>query len=110
MNGLDEASKGRQDKMSVYAVGRVMIKDPSWTEGYVPAVEAIVKSHGGKYLVRSPEMDVVESNGDAPNLVVIIEFPTKEAAQAFYTSAEYQPWLESRKAGADSELILLDGL
>jgi uncharacterized protein (DUF1330 family) len=96
--------------MSVYVVGRVMIKDPAWIEGYIPAVEAIVESHGGKYLVRSPEMDVVESNGDAPNVVVVIEFPTKEAAQAFYTSAEYQPWLEARKAGADSELILLDGL
>ena len=96
--------------MSVYVVGRVMITDPSWVEGYIPAVEAIVESHGGKYLVRSPEMDVVESNGEAPNVVVVIEFPTKEAAQAFYMSAEYQPWLEARKAGADSELILLDGL
>ena len=96
--------------MSVYVVGRVMIIDPAWIEGYIPAVEAIVESHGGKYLVRSPEMDVIESNGDAPNVVVVIEFPTKEAAQAFYTSAEYQPWLDARKAGADSELILLDGL
>ena len=96
--------------MSVYVVRRVMITDPSWVEGYIPAVEAIVESHGGKYLVRSPEMDVVESNGEAPNVVVVIEFPSKEAAQAFYTSAEYQPWLEARKAGADSELILLDGL
>ena len=96
--------------MSVYVVGRVMITDPSWVEGYIPAVEAIVESHGGKYLVRSPGMDVVESNGEAPNVVVVIEFPTKEAAQAFYMSAEYQPWLEARKAGADSELILLDGL
>ena len=96
--------------MSVYAVGRVMIKVPSWIEGYVPAVEAIVTSHGGKYLVRSPEMDVVESNGDAPNLVVVIEFPSKDAAQAFYSDPAYQPWLEAPKAGADSELILLDGL
>lgn len=96
--------------MSVYVVGRLMIKDPAWVEGYIPAVETLVEFHGGKYLVRSPKMDVIESNGDSPNVVVVIEFPTKEAAQAFYTSAEYQPWLESRKAGADCELILLDGL
>ena len=96
--------------MSVYVVGRLMIKDPSWVDGYIPAVQAIVESHGGKYLVRSPEMDVIESNGDAPSVVVVIEFPSKDAAQAFYSDPEYQPWLEARKAGADSELILLDGL
>lgn len=62
--------------MSVYVVRRVMITDPSWVEGYIPAVEAIVESHGGKYLVRSPETDVVESNGEASNVVAVIEFPT----------------------------------
>jgi uncharacterized protein (DUF1330 family) len=53
---------------------------------------------------------VVESNGEAPSVVVVIEFPSKEAAGAFYASAEYQPWLEKRKAGSQTELILVDGL
>ena len=96
--------------MAAFVVGRVEITDPSWVEGYIPAVEALVESHGGKYLVRSPEMDVVESNGKAPDVVVVLEFPTREAAQGFYRSAEYQPWLEARKAGAKTELILVDGL
>ncbi len=53
---------------------------------------------------------MVENNGAAPHVVVVIEFPDKAAAQAFYTSAEYQPWLQARTAGANTELILTDGL
>lgn len=96
--------------MTVYVVGRLELTDPAWVEDYVPAVQALVESHGGKYLARSPEFDMVESNGPAPNIVVVIEFPSREAAVAFYQSAEYQPWLEARKAGAKTELILIDGL
>ena len=96
--------------MSVYVVGRVTISDPSWVEGYIPNVQALVESHGGRYLVRSTEFDVVEEHGAPPSVVVVIEFPTKEAAGAFYASAEYQPWIEAREAGSETELILVDGL
>lgn len=96
--------------MTVYVVGRVTVSDPSWIEDYIPAVQALVESHGGKYLVRSPDFDVVESAGEPPTVVVVIEFPSRDAAQAFYQSAEYQPWIEARKAGAETELILIDGL
>jgi len=96
--------------MAVYVVARVNVKVPSWIEGYIPNVEALVKSHGGRYLVRSNELDVVEANGEPPTVMAVIEFPSREAAGAFYGSAEYRPWLQARQAGADTELILADGL
>ena len=96
--------------MAVYVVGRVVVSDPSWVEDYIPNVQALVESHGGRYLVRSTELDQVEGEGEPPTVVVVIEFLSKEAAQAFYTSAEYQPYLEARKAGASTELILTEGL
>lgn len=96
--------------MSAYVVARVTLSDPSWVEEYVPNVQALVESHGGKYLVRTTEIEVVEQSGDPPSLVAVLEFPSKEEAKAFYSSAEYQPWLEARKAGADSELLLVEGL
>ena len=96
--------------MSVFVVGRITVSDPSWIDDYIPNVQTLVESHGGRYLVRSPEFDVVEADGEPPTIVVVIEFPSKEAAGAFYASPEYQPWLEKRKAGAATELILVDGL
>ena len=95
--------------MAVYVIGRVTVHDPSWIEGYIPNVQALVEAHGGRYLVRSTELDRIEGEGEPPTVVVVIEFPSKEAAQGFYTSAEYKPYLEARQAGASTELILTDG-
>jgi uncharacterized protein (DUF1330 family) len=96
--------------MAAFVVGRVTVSDPSWIEDYIPNVQALVESHGGRYLVRNTELDMVESVGEPPTVVVVIEFPSKEAAQAFYTSAEYGPYLKARQAGASTELILTEGL
>ncbi len=96
--------------MTAYVVGRVEMKDPSWAAGYIPAVQEIVESHGGKYIVRSPEFEVVEANGDAPHVMVVVEFPDQAAAKAFYNDPAYKPWLDARKAGANTELVLVDGL
>jgi uncharacterized protein (DUF1330 family) len=97
-------------KMAAFVVGRVTVHDPSWIEDYIPSVQALVGSHGGRYLVRSTELEQVEGEGEPPTVVVVIEFPSKEAAQGFYTSAEYKPYLEARQAGASTELILTEGL
>jgi uncharacterized protein (DUF1330 family) len=41
---------------------------------------------------------------------VIIEFPSADHAQAFYEDPQYQPYLDARKAGADTTLVLVEGL
>ena len=43
-------------------------------------------------------------------MIVILEFPTKEQARAWYDSAEYQPYIKMRQAGAHGDLFLVDGL
>ena len=46
--------------MPAYLIGRVEVRDPAWVEEYGPKVQALVQKHGGRYLVRGGEMDVVE--------------------------------------------------
>jgi uncharacterized protein (DUF1330 family) len=41
--------------------------------------------------------------------MVIIEWPSKEIAEAFYRSDEYRPYLQSRLKGARNELMLVAG-
>ena len=96
--------------MAVYVMVTVKISDPSWVEDYIPAVQAQVEQAGGRYLVRSTEFELVEADGPKPDVAVIIEFPSKEAAQTFYTSDAYRPFLEARQAGSKAELILVEGL
>jgi uncharacterized protein (DUF1330 family) len=41
--------------------------------------------------------------------LVVLEFPTLDAAQRFYDSAEYQPLLKLRLASTRSDLVLVEG-
>ena len=95
--------------MTYYAVAKVTLKDDAWVPAYLETVTALVHKHGGKYLARTPNMDQIEGQHPAPNVFVIIEWPSKEAAEAFYNDPEYKPHLDKRIAGSDSEFTLVAG-
>lgn len=48
--------------------------------------------------------------GEAPDGVVLLEFPTMQAARAWYDSPEYQAALVHRKLGANYRALLVEGL
>ena len=95
--------------MKYYAVVELNITDDSWMEDYTPNVNALVKKHGGTYLARTMTMERVEGDRALPGAFVIIEWPSKEAAQAFYSDPEYQPYLKSRLAGSNGDFTLVSG-
>jgi len=95
--------------MKYYAVGELDFIDQSWVAAYVKNVTRIVEQRGGRYLARTSEIDQLEGGGKPPQLFVIIEWPSKEAAQEFYESAEYRPYRDSRFAGARSRFSLIAG-
>jgi uncharacterized protein (DUF1330 family) len=41
--------------------------------------------------------------------MVIVEWPSKEAAVGFYESDEYRPYRQKRLAGAKNEFLLVAG-
>ncbi len=96
--------------MSVYVTANLTITDPSWVEAYIPAVHALVEQHGGRYIAQSTEVTVVEGDGPAPSVSVILEFPDRAAAEAWYNDDAYKPWLEARQAGSTSQALLFDGV
>lgn len=42
-------------------------------------------------------------------MVLLIEWPSREAADAFYESKEYRPYREARREGARNEFLLVAG-
>lgn len=56
---------------------------------------------------RSPE--VLEGEWPATQ-TVLVEFPSVEAARAWYTSDEYQAAARLRQAAADTNVVILTGL
>lgn len=94
--------------MKYYAIGEIEVTDQSWVPNYLKNVTRMVEEHGGRYLVRTSK--IVQLEGERRSqVVVVIEWPSKEAAQSFYVSEEYRPYLKSRLAGARNHMLLVAG-
>jgi uncharacterized protein (DUF1330 family) len=92
-----------------YVIAEIEITDPRWVDDYVAGVTRLVEGFGGRYLARTPKIEKLEGEGAAPQVVLLMEWPSREAALAFYESEEYRPYRESRIAGARTRLLLVAG-
>lgn len=95
--------------MKHYAVAELDVTDPGWVREYVANVTAMVERRGGRYLARTGRVERLEGERAVPQVFLIIEWPSREAAEAFYESEEYAPYRESRRAGARNEFFLVAG-
>jgi uncharacterized protein (DUF1330 family) len=94
--------------MAGYLIANIDVKDPAKFEEYRQQVAPLIKKFGGRYLVRGGEVRRLEGNPPL-NRLVVLEFPTVEAAQQFYDCAEYQPILKLRLASTRSDVVLAQG-
>jgi uncharacterized protein (DUF1330 family) len=95
--------------MKHYTVAEMDITDPSWIPDYVADVTGMVERRGGRYLARTGQIDRIEGERAPPQVSVIIEWPSREAAEEFYESDEYRPHREGRRHGARNEFLLVAG-
>ncbi len=73
---------------------------------YLERVEDTVAPYGGKWLAQGPPNVVVE--GAWPGAVVLMEFPSREAALQWYKSSAYQAILPLRTRNSISDIVLID--
>jgi uncharacterized protein (DUF1330 family) len=92
-----------------YFVGELEVTDQGWFSDYVKNVTGMVERHGGRYLARTPLVERVEGGRKVPAMIVILEWPSKETAIAFYESEEYRPYRQKRIVGAKNEFLLVAG-
>jgi uncharacterized protein (DUF1330 family) len=92
-----------------YVISDVTLKDDDAARAYSELAAAWITLHGGRYVVRGGELTVFEGDW-RPKLLVIAEFPSRAAAEAWYCSAEYGKALAHRDAALDRNLILVDGI
>ena len=95
--------------MKYYAVAEIDVIDQAWVPAYLEHVTGMVERHGGRYLARTPKVEKLEGDRPPPQIALLIEWPSREAAFAFYESAEYRPYRDQRRAGARNEFALVAG-
>ena len=96
--------------MAAYMVAEMNMRNTDWRDEYVPKTGAILQKHGGKVIGRGVPPSRLEGEKSLADAMVIIEFPSTEAAKAFYGDPDYAPLIKLRQSGADSDLILIDGV
>ena len=95
--------------MKYYAVAEIDVADPGWIESYVREVTPLVERFGGRYLARTSRVEKLEGSRPVPQVCLLEERPSREAAIEFYESEAYRPHRKQRQAGARSDLALVAG-
>ncbi len=97
--------------MKYYAVAELDVTDPGWVADYVADVTPMVERRGGRYLARTAQIERLEGERERerPQVLLIIEWPSREAANDFYESDEYRGYREARRAGTRNEFVLIAG-
>jgi uncharacterized protein (DUF1330 family) len=94
--------------VKAYLIGQISVTNPEGYGLYASRVPQTIADAGGRYVVRGGHTTQVEgqSLGDRN---VVIEFPSREIAQAWYDSAAYQAILPHRLQNSTGALVLVDG-
>lgn len=95
--------------MPVYVVMGQQIPDPGLLADYRERNAPLIASHGGRILVRGGAQERFEGTW-GPERIVILEFPDRAAALAWYDSAEYAPLKALRHRHAQTDMIIVDGI
>ena len=95
--------------MAAYLIGQIAVSDESQYDKYKALTPAAIEKHGGRFVVRGGEFRILEGSGDFDR-VVLIEFPTLEAVEAFYNSPEYTEARAVRKGAAIGTFVAVQGV
>ena len=91
-----------------YMVVDARSNDPERMMEYRRLAQLAVEHYGGRYLVRGGDYQTLEGSWQ-PQRLVVLEFPSMEAARTFYDSPEYLAAREARKGVSDFDLLLVEG-
>jgi uncharacterized protein (DUF1330 family) len=95
--------------MAAYLLAQIQVRDWDTYKQYTARTPEIIAKHGGRFLVRGGETEVLEGEGAGRRLVVL-EFPTMAAARTFYHSQEYQEAKRIRMAASEGQFLIVQGV
>lgn len=94
--------------MAAYLIADIEITDAETFGKYQQKVPELVARHGGRYLVRGGEHQVLEGDWE-PTRLVVLEFPDLTQAHEFWHSDDYGEIVEWRRAATNSRVVLVEG-
>ena len=94
--------------MPAYIIVDIAIQDPETYERYKAMAPDSIAQYDGRYCVRGATVTTLEGTW-SPSRFVMLEFPTADAARAWWSSPEYAPAKALRQSCARTEMLLVEG-
>ena len=95
--------------MSAYLIVEIEVHDPAGYEAYKTLAGSTVEAHGGKYIVRGGQTEVLEGHWQ-PKRIVVLEFPSMAQAKRWLNSEEYAEPRKMRHRTAKTNMIVVEGV
>jgi uncharacterized protein (DUF1330 family) len=94
---------------SAYILANVKVTNPAQYEDYKKWSTAAMQAHGAEVCVRGGAVEVLEGDW-TPDRLVLLKFPSVEAAKAFNDSPEYGRARQARQGAAIMRMVVVEGL
>ena len=95
--------------MSAYVIFDVEIRDPAQYQEFMNGVKPALEKAGAKYLSRGGALKVYEGDWQ-PRRIVLLEFPSIEAWEEFYSGPVYQGLKGIRDECSSARLVSVAGI
>jgi uncharacterized protein (DUF1330 family) len=95
--------------MKAYVIALETVHDEAVFSEYRKGVADTLAPFRGQFVARGGKFTVLEGQWQHPR-IVIIEFPTRDAAEGWYRSADYQKIIGLRHKSSSGNLVILDGI
>ena len=90
-----------------YLVANIRVTNKEKFQEFSGMAGPVIQKFGGKVLARGPGAERHE--GSLSGVVMMIEFESKEIAETFYFSDEYQAAKAVRDACSETDLMIIEG-
>ena len=95
--------------MSAYIVAEINVVDLAAYNTYRALNTPIVEAFGGRFLVRTTDIEELEGKWH-PERLVIIEFPSEETAKRWWSSDDYRAAKQIRQQATLTKMIVVRGV
>ena len=95
--------------MAAYVIFDVDIRDLAQYQAFMAGVKPAIEAAGGRYLARGGAHKVYEGDWQ-PRRIVLFEFPSVAAFEAFYDGPVYRELKPLRNACSSARLVSVEGL
>jgi uncharacterized protein (DUF1330 family) len=94
---------------SAFIIAHVTVTNPQQYEEYKKWSSVAMQAHGAEVCVRGGKVEVLEGDW-SPERLVVLRFPSVEAARRFNDSPEYGRARAARQGAAVMRMVVVEGV